>query len=931
MAPVSGLLILACGLLPQVEAQSSREIPEAVQAILNKTCLECHSTEVDEGNLNFEAWTEIPNRQRDKRLEQIVRVLRLEEMPPADSMQPTPEERAAVVDWGTKTLDAIAHHDANDPSPILLRRLSNTEYTYTLRDLTGVDSLAPAKEFPSDNAAGEGFTNAGAAMVMSPALFTKYLDAAKSIAEHAVLLPHGVSFSKSQYPSDWGTERLDQIRELYSRYTDNRGAEKMNLQGVIFETNQGGRLPLEVYLQSLLRHAVPLQKHERSFEEIAAQENLSPRYLRRLADVLLVDPEPSGDTSPLIRELRRRWQDAVSSGSTDSLMAWISQWQQSLWKFNSVGHIGKRNGPRSWQEEVTPVTLEAGNRPAANGSDPILPGSGLFAEGSSNREEYEQWFAEFRELFPAALCYSQIVPVDEVVTLTLYHREDGYLQSLMLSDEERKRLDQLWEELHYVTQDALRSVDVYEQLWQYATQDADPSAFEPLRQPILDRAEAFRKTLLHSEKTHVDWLLSFAERAYRRALRTDEQEGLRKLYQTLREQKLSHEASIRSCIARILVAPEFLYRLEEPVETGVRPLHPYELATRWSYFLWASSPDDELRSKANLGALGTSEEARRQIARMLRDPRSNRFATQFFGEWLQVSQVSELDEKSETVFPAFVSLRTSMQRETDAFFTYLVQENRHPLDLLKADYTFVDGPLKAFYGMEREDEGAKTVESAPDVSSLPEPALLERIDGIHRWHRGGVLRQASFLAKQSGASRTSAILRGTWISEVLLGAPLPKPPKNVPALPDFVPDHLSERQLIELHVNSTACAPCHRLVDPFGFSLESFDAIGRHRTLDAIGQPVDTKASLPDGTNLSNPQDLVNYLTEQRKSEFLFQFHRKLLGYALGREVLLSDKPLLESLAKRAEEDSKYGVWDAVEAIVSSRQFREVRAEEAAK
>ena len=224
-------------------------------------------------------------------------------------------------------------------------------------------------------------------------------------------------------------------------------------------------------------------------------------------------------------------------------------------------------------------------------------------EHSASRQKILAQFDEFRQVFPASLCYTKIVPVDEVVTLTLFHREDTYLSRLMLNDREKAKLDRMWEELHYISRDALTLVDVFEQLWQYATQDADPSKFEPLREPIKQRAIAFRQLLKDTEPRHVDAVLEFADRAYRRPLTEAEKSQLRGLYARLRQEGLPHEDSIRLMLARVLVAPAFLYRAESsPVGKDAGAVSDYELASRLSYFLWSSMPDRQLgtpRLRAN--------------------------------------------------------------------------------------------------------------------------------------------------------------------------------------------------------------------------------------------------------------------------------------------------------------------------------------------
>ncbi|HSH15678.1 MAG TPA: DUF1587 domain-containing protein, partial [Verrucomicrobiae bacterium] len=220
---------------------------------------------------------------------------------------------------------------------------NNAEYTYTLRDLTGVPSLDPAREFPGDSAAGEGFMNTGNALVMSPSLVTKYLDAAKEVARHAMLLPDGIRFSPSVTRRDWTEELLAEIRGLYRQFTDQGGGTSVNLQGIRFDTKDGGVLPLDKYL------AVLLEERTGTHRTAEIPEGLSAKYLATLRTIL-------AGTQPnlLLDPIRARWRMA-KPGDETALAGEISQWQHALWKFNSVGHIGKRDGPTSWMEPLTPI------------------------------------------------------------------------------------------------------------------------------------------------------------------------------------------------------------------------------------------------------------------------------------------------------------------------------------------------------------------------------------------------------------------------------------------------------------------------------------------------------------------------------------------------------------------------------------------------
>ncbi len=246
-----------------------------------------------------------------------------------------------------------------------------------------------------------------------------------------------------------------------------------------------------------------------------------------------------------------------------------------------------------------------------------------------------------------------------------------------------------------------------------------------------------------------------------------------------------------------------------------------------------------------------------------------------------------------------------MYEEAVRFFTDLLQRDGSVLELLDADHVFVNDALAKHYGI----DGVNA-------------AAWQRVDGSRATGRGGILSMAATLSKQSGASRTSPILRGNWISEVILGEKLPRPPKNVPQLPETVPAGLTERQLIEQHSSDPACAKCHTRIDPFGFSLEGFDAIGRSRT----GPEINTLTALADGTELAGIRGLKDYLLNQRRADFVRQFCKKFLGYALGRAVQLSDEVLLEDMQQQLAAND-YRISIVLDSIISSPQFQRLRIE----
>lgn len=1358
---LAGLTLAARAASPDFSALAHSYEREA-RPLLVRYCLDCHDTATKKGELDLERFDTLVAVRRETGVWQHVREqLQSGEMPPEDKKQPAKEERQALLDWIEDYFHAEALAGAGDPGPVVLRRLSNAEYTYTIQDLTGVATLDPAQEFPVDSAAGEGFTNTGDALAMSPALFEKYLDAAKEIAGHAVLLPDGFRFSNKVSRRDWANGIVEQIRQFYAGVLQSGAidfAYRSEVGAVQPENESEGRLDASRYLEALIKHRDALLEDVSLAEAIAGRERLNAKYFGLLAR-FFTGPPDSGNI--LLSQLRARWR-AAQPGSGAALAQWVRGWQDQLWKFNPVGHLG--GYVLDWQEPVDPVnsrrdlqiklapassevtlSLIAGSagdgsngdvvrwekprlvRPghlpvllrdlpavsrsfakfrettlsqtakilkaayaakqteksdtktlaktydvdptaldlcldylgvrtngdttideyltlrktnvsnqssisgwgmdgqkhlsllanssdttwhipgeapahsivvhpmpqrwvaaawksplegnvrieahvqdrhacgngvrwsveqrrgrqrrswragavdagkaatiepvgsarvepgdvislvidsrdgnhtcdlteiditlveiggeqrrwslSGNCADNILAGnphadgygnSGIwhfYTGGSENgeiarnpfpmnsllaqwseagdeaeaavladeiqellikplpagiseadREMVAQWtqaggplfsrldfnafisgddsgkeaagangldtahftedgdiivrapaalsfkvprdlfagadflvtgmldlsstegegsvqlelttghvqapeemlahvpvtvmpgspgekrvresYDSFRECFPAAMCYARVVPIDETVTLVLYHREDEHLVRLMLDEEEKQQIDRLWEELFYVSHDAFRMEVALEQILEFATQDADPAKFTPMLEPVAKNVAALQQRLVATEPAHLESLVEFAGRAYRRPLSIDEKQGLRAFYHSLRNDDLEHEEAFRLTLARVLAAPAFLYRAEEPVAGDQQgPVSPWEQATRLSYFLWASTPDAVLSRAAAAGDLGDPDKLVSQAMRMLEDERTRRLAIQFACQWLHVRGFDHFDEKNERLYPEFASLRGSMYEETVRFFADLMQNNGSLLSILDADHTFVNADLAEFYGL--------------PGSELP---AWRRVEKLQRHGRGGILGMASVLAKQSGASRTSPILRGNWVSETLLGEKLPNPPDGVPQLPGTVPQGLSERELIERHSSQPACAKCHARIDPFGFALESFDAIGRLR---ADGES-DTRTELVDGTQLEGIEGLRRYLMHDRRETFVRNFCRKLLGYALGRGVRLSDEPLLDEMMVRLEAED-YRFHTAIECIVRSSQFREIRGQD---
>ena len=401
-------------------------------------------------------------------------------------------------------------------------------------------------------------------------------------------------------------------------------------------------------------------------------------------------------------------------------------------------------------------------------------------------------------------------------------------------------------------------------------------------------------------------LNTLASRAYRRPvpLAGPDMETLLHFYRDGRER--SFDGGIQRAVARVLVDPQFLFRFErEPA--NVAPGAPfrlgdYELASRLSFLLWSSIPDDELIADVKRGTLRNPATLEKQVRRMLADPRAESLVSNFAGQWLLLRDLKNARPDS----PDWDgNLRQSFQRETELLFRTIMQEDRSIVDLLDADFTFVDERLARHYGIPNiHGSGMRRISLAPDDA------------------RRGLLGQGSILTVTSAANRTSPVTRGKWVLENVLGAPPPNPPAGVNTNIDRDPSEVKVttlRQRMELHRSSPVCASCHRLMDPIGFSLENFDHAGKWRTLDGRS-PIDATGSLVDGTRLDGPVTLRRALLA-KSDVFASVFGERLLTYAVGRAMRPQDMPAVRAIAHAAAQDH-YKFSSFVMAVVNSAPFQ---------
>lgn len=507
-----------------------------------------------------------------------------------------------------------------------------------------------------------------------------------------------------------------------------------------------------------------------------------------------------------------------------------------------------------------------------------------------------------------------------------YFRNDAFLVDNILDYATRLRLDHAWDDL-------LASFDYHDLFLRFVADkyhlglgdkriatltqaDIDGMAAEPRKYVSALRAEyeAVQKAEKAAHPRHLDDCLEFASRAWRRPLTGVEKDRLRSFYvQGTEAGKLDHGRAIESLLARILVAPSFLYRLEQPGEnSGVKALSDWDLAGRLSFFLWSSIPDEELRRAASAGELGDSKHLAAQVKRMLADPKARRFSAEFFGQWLGFYHFDQYKGVDTTRFPEFTGeVKSAMYDEAVSFFEYILRNDRPVREILFADYTFLNKPLAKHYGIKRE------VKSAGDA---------ELVQGAAEFQRGGLLRLGAVLTATSAPLRTSPVKRGDWVLRRVLGTPTPPPPANAGSIPadEKLFGGLSVKARLAAHQRNASCASCHLRIDPMGFPLEHYDSVGRWRETYSDGKPIDDGSELADQTRIAGVDGLLTYLKSQEPQVLRTMLH-KLIGYALGRTVLPSDQRLVDKLVENGS-DATFSQLAAE--IATSRQFRSRREQD---
>lgn len=1008
---------MALGLFAAASSLHAAPDWKAVEPMLAAKCYECHNAEKMKGDVDLKKFAANPDVPVNFQIWNTVKdTIDNGDMPPRKAKQLSPEEKAGITGWVQSGLDALAEAKSGDPGPVTMRRLTNAEYDYTIRDLTGRD-YSLAKEFQTDGGGGEGFTNTGDVLFMSPSAIDKYFAAARKLADHASIMPgSGIVF----HPQRIGLRGPEQVK-----------AQAQQGLYVWYQQKAAPHLPKDDQPMREGDYMLACWKHKHAktpLDQLAKDMKLNIHFLSNWWN-LVNSVEPK---SRFLDLTRVAWRELPADEK--AALERIKAIEADRLSWNNPKRPGE--GPQRWQQDsdgirpypmqtsvngkthvhlcfgdigdgnkgdialVTYIEVSVGKQKlnyfhwlnktlderkkqaAANPPPPNLDTlKARIAELEKMRGVYGKHPQPNRKIEPHVLAFA----APTVFTLPLPEGAHWLKVDTRL-DMENPDVDAAtiqWTLSTDKPRDVTKIIPGVVTIWKRGTKAASETmndfnkmkvAFPDMLERRLEEVasnlyrggkpsftvyyfsdDQLGSLLGEKDKRYLDYLKKdwgytatggklnpqqqqeynslmlghlhyFASLAWRRPLTGEDNRKLDSLYYDGLKKDLDRESAAREVLVFILVSPHFLFKAETlPLPPAAPPpgspapaapaiasssdvaLNAQQLASRLSYFLWASTPDRELRKAADDGTLLKPEVLAAQTQRMLRDPKASALAKEFAGQWLKFNGFDEKSTVDEKKFPQFTpELRNDMQREVVEFFTHLIRDDRNVSDIIGGDYTFMNERLGWHYG----------------VPGIVGNDFREVKVGQH--HRGGLLGMGAILTKTSRPHRTSPVVRGDYLYQVVLGFSSPPPPPNVPELKETSKPS-SLREALMQHRTDSACAVCHERIDPLGFALESYDPIGRFRPTDEAGGKIDDTGEMMDGTKFTGLAGLRDYL-KKNEPQFLTQFTRKLLGYALGRQTLPSDKKLLQQMqASLKANNGKFSA--AVLEIVKSRQFLNRRAE----
>ncbi len=874
--------------VPAMPAQANAQATAAAEAAFNnqlkpflsKNCYVCHGPDRQLGDVNLASYSSLASLSEHREdWKHFMEMIETGEMPPTDLPaksippggvpMPTTEERRAAVAWIRG--EFVRADDAIQPlaGRVTARRLNRVEYNNTIQDLLGI-KLWPADDFPQDDAS-HGFDNIADSLTMSPVLMEKYMIAAERAARTAIYGPEVLHpatkkleqverdvLNRTEIPKDYDVTGLNNDRSLHAVHrfpVDGEYLFRVTSRG--FRPLGSNPLELGLWLDGKLVTELQVDPKEDGPSLLGGRQDLfgKPQEYRMFV--------PAGD----------HWVAAT-----------VLRMFEGLPPIYKGLNPSKRNPPPQPVEGpgVVPVPAVAQQAPAGAAAAPVAVVEVPAA--------------------PATPAPAPAAPAPALAGDAVAAADPAAAGQPNAAGAGRRggrggrggggRGNGLAPIDAQIGIDYVDIVGPYKQ-----TQGASAESVAKIF-----GAKNFNRTAPGAAN---EVITRFVHRAFRRAVLPEEIQKYVGLYEMVRKAGDSFEEGLVVALQAVLVSPDFLYRIERdpPAGRAETPINQHELATRLSYFLWSSMPDDELLAAADGRQLGKPELLEKQVRRMLQDPKSMALAQNFAGQWLQIRKMESVTPDFNQ-FPDFDAyLRMSMLQETEMFFDHIVRDDRSILEFIDANYSFLNERLAGFYGI----PGVKGTEFRKvDLTGTP---------------RGGVITQASVLTVSSYATRTSPVLRGKWILENILNAPPPAPPDNVPALEATMKNNpeASLRDQLSMHRKNPVCASCHVRMDPLGVGLENFNAIGAWRTQDGK-LAIDASGKLPDGRSFSGPAELRDILKADRR-DFATCLADKMLTYALGRGLESYDRPTLKEVTNRVEKND-YRFSALVIEIVNSLPFQ---------
>ena len=932
---------------PLSVSASAATFTRDITPLLKKYCYDCHGDGIHKSGIALDSYRTVADvLAARKTWESVLRVVTRHEMPDADaSAFPSLAEREILATFIERELFQL---DATRPDPgrVTLRRLNRAEYNNAIRDLIGLD-LKPAADFPPDDS-GYGFDNIGDVLSLPPSLLEKYLTAADRALDQAIVT-EPIQTRTQRIPASLTQIGFNALGDRGDGWVQLLSLEEDDIAHELSVLAPGDYLVRFHAFATKVGGALIGQGSEKPID-FKGEDPGPTRIVVLLNDAFIQDFVVTTDADhPGTYEARL----GLPAGKHRIRAAVLRQRgaEHELVMLN--GRLGKQQPgivSVKWMEIEGPLATATHRTPAASAlfvspvdtvgpalrPPSVLPdGTRIFTTNGELSTTFDapragefifrvQAYAQQAGLEPTRMEFRldgkplrsfdvlapatmQPIPRQRVFSLALLVPQPRVYAHRVTLPAGRHTFSAAFVNDFADPENAnpnLRKRNLFLQNLEVADLSS-PVLTPPIPAPL---AALFARHPSADAAAARAILTDFTRRAWRRPAAPAELERLTRVYAFVREQGDTHAAGLKLTLKAALVSPHFLFQNESSVSASLSvgdaappsrlsspspplsispssaaaalPLDDYALASRLAFFLWSSVPDDELLDLASRGQLRAHLAP--QIRRLLAAPKSRALVDNFAGQWLQIRSLESLQPDRKT-FPTFdPALRSAMQQETELFFEHVMREDRSLFDFLSADYTFVNARLAKFYGL--------TLATAPATHDEFQKISLAGTP------RRGVLTHASILTLTSNPTRTSPVKRGKWVLENLLGTPPPPPPPNIPELDDKSRQLTGTlRQQLEQHRANPSCASCHARMDPIGFGLENFDAIGAFREKDGPSL-IDAAGKLATGDTFSSSSELTALLVKNRADDFRRCLAEKMLTYALGRGVEYYDRPAVEKI-----------------------------------